>query len=167
MADSIIAFLHSVMMVSWFTHKLTFSNQSYCNPMRMCLPLKKKNPYIFVFFRGWRTPYCGLEQSASWMPVSSRKGKSSGKKGPAGSWHNGGHRVKRANQKSRPAHRLLIWHNACLCWISMSDVWFGYFSRTAFPPPLSLTKTPDFHISFSDSFPVLFFFLLVDYFAFR
>lgn len=51
--------------------------------------------------RGSRTPYWGLEQSPSWMPASSRKGKSSGGDGPVGPWHRDGHRVRSANQTSR------------------------------------------------------------------
>lgn len=62
-----------------------------------------------VFSRGSRTPYWGLEQSPSWMPASSRKGKSSGGEGPAGPWHRDGHRVRSANQTSRPERKLHIW----------------------------------------------------------
>lgn len=55
--------------------------------------------------RGSRTPYWGLEQSPSWMPASSRKGKSSGGEGPAGPWHRGGHRARSASQTSRPEEK--------------------------------------------------------------
>lgn len=60
------------------------------------------------FSRGSRTPYWGLEQSPSWMPASSRRGKSSGGEGPAGPWHRDGHRVRSADQTSRPKKKLHI-----------------------------------------------------------
>lgn len=57
------------------------------------------------FCRGSRTPYWGLEPSPSWMPASSRKGKSSGGEGPVGHWHRDGHRVRSANRTSRPQQK--------------------------------------------------------------
>lgn len=58
--------------------------------------------YSFLLSRGSRTPYWGLEQSPNWMPASSRKEKISGGEGLVGPWHREGHRVRSANQTSRP-----------------------------------------------------------------
>lgn len=60
--------------------------------------------------RGSRTPFWGLEQSRSWMPASSRKGKSSGGEGPVGPWHRDGHRVRSADLTSRQREKLHVLH---------------------------------------------------------
>lgn len=77
-----------------------------------------------VFCRGSRTPYWGLEQSPSWMPASSRKGKSSGGEGPAGPWHRDGHRVRSANQTSR-LERKLHWLQ-CSWFSSLAKVTYAH-----------------------------------------
>lgn len=66
----------------------------------MCVSLSSL--HISRLSRGSRTPYWGLGQSPSWMPASSRKGKSSGGEGPVGPLHRGGHRVRSASRTSRP-----------------------------------------------------------------
>ncbi|KAA8586477.1 hypothetical protein FQN60_000313 [Etheostoma spectabile] len=60
--------------------------------------------------RGLKTQFWGLEQFPSWMPASSRKGKSSGGEGPAGRWHRDGHRVRSANRTSKPKLSLFLFY---------------------------------------------------------
>ncbi len=80
------------------------------------------------FSRGSRTPYWGLEQSPSWMPASSRKGKSSGGEGPAGPWHRDGHRVRSENRTSRPEKKLHIWFQCCWFYnYNFAESWIVFY----------------------------------------
>lgn len=61
--------------------------------------------WIFcVSYRGLRTPFWGSELSPSWMPASSRKGRSSERGEPAGPWLRDGPRVRNANRRGRHWH---------------------------------------------------------------
>lgn len=77
--------------------------------------------FVFMLYRGSRTPYWGLEQSPSWMLVSSRKGKSSGGEGPVGPWHRDGHRVRSANRTSE--HPNTFWSHFVFFTSKYNNVW--------------------------------------------